>query len=394
LENVTRILICPQEFKGSLSAADVAKEIVAGLYKTQIPFEEIIMPFSDGGPGTVDSFLAVKNGKSITVNVCGPQGEDVTATYALFEIDGKKVAVIEAAAACGLVLTHNDKRNPLEASSYGVGELMAHAIDNGVSEVLIGVGGTGTNDGGAGLVKALGMKLLDENEDELNSSILELTRLKTITKDEEGFVPEDLKILVAVDVRNKLLGGEGATRIFGPQKGVLDWQVPAIDNALAQWAYIIEQTFGVNVQAIEGSGAGGGITSGLLAYAYASQIDITIDSGSELIADLMGLSDAVANADLIITGEGTLDNQTQYGKCVGYVSLLAKEMGKPCIAIVGREEEHGLDFFNVEVIRNKNMSLEESMSRGKDLVQVAAKRAFSSWSDDVEIRTKLQDSKL
>ncbi|MBG93168.1 MAG: glycerate kinase [Chloroflexi bacterium] len=384
--NVTRVLICPQEFKGSLSAADVAKEIVAGLDKTQIPFEEMVMPFSDGGPGTVDSFLAVKNGKSITVNVCGPQGEDVTATYALFEAEGKKVAVIEAAAACGLVLTHHDKRNPLEASSYGVGELIAHAIDIGVSEVLIGVGGTGTNDGGTGLVKALGMKLLDENEDELNSSILELTRLKTVTKDDEGFVPEDLNIFVAVDVRNKLLGVEGATKIFGPQKGVQDWQIPAIDAALAEWAKVVKQDFGVDVQSIEGSGAGGGLVSGLLAYAYANHIDIKIDSGSKLVADLVGLHDAISRADLIITGEGTLDNQTQYGKCVGYVSRLAKEMKKPCIAIVGKEEEHGLDFFNVEVIRNKNMSLEESMARGKDLVQIAAKRAFLRWSNDIRSR--------
>ena len=383
MENVTRVLICPQEFKGSLSAADVAKEIASGLYKTQIPFEEIIMPFSDGGPGTVDSFLAVKNGKSIAVNVCGPQEEGVTATYALFETEGKKVAVIEAAAACGLVLTDHDKRNPLAASSYGVGELISHAIDSGASEVVIGVGGTGTNDGGAGLVKALGMKLLDENEDELNSSVLELIRLKSIAKNEKLFIPENLNLFVAVDVRNKLLGMEGATRIFGPQKGVQDWQIPAIEGALTQWAAVIKQNIGVDVQEVEGSGAGGGITTGLLAYAYSYDIDITIDSGSERIADLMGLREAIASADLIITGEGTLDNQTQYGKCVGYVSLLAKEMDKPCIAIVGREEEHGLDFFDVEVIRNKNMSLEESMTRSKHLVQAAAERVFSRWSSEV-----------
>ena len=383
MEDAIRVLICPQEFKGSLSAKEVANAIAEGLYQTKFSVELTVIPLSDGGPGTVDSFLSVKKGRSIVANVHGPQGEEINAKYGLFDIEDQRIAVIEAAAACGLVLTNYSDRNPLEASSYGVGELMVHAINSGASKLLIGVGGTGTNDGGSGLVKALGMKLLDENKDELKSNILQLIQLHSIEKIEGLLAPENLNLFVAVDVRNKLLGAEGATKIFGPQKGVQDWQIPAVDEALTQWAYVIKQNFGVDVQTIEGSGAGGGIVSGLLAYAYSSHIDIAVDSGAEFIADLVGLGDAVANADLIITGEGTLDNQTQYGKCVGHVSLLAKEMSKPCIAIVGQEEKHGLDFFDVEVVKEDRMSIEESMLQGKHLVRAAAERAFLRWNKKI-----------
>lgn len=325
---MTRILVCPQEFKGTLTAAR-ATEIIAAAVRAALPTAEVLeQPMADGGPGTAEIVGRARHASVRTVTVVDAYGAPTEATFALIERDS--TAVIDSAAAVSLAATADTRRDPLRSTSRGVGELISAAAEAGASRVILGVGGTASSDGGAGAARALGLRLLDANGLELPEAAIHLARLAHVA-DEVASALGRLEVRVAVDVQNPLTGAEGAAAIYGAQKGLLDWQAPALDAAIARWARQVREDLGREIEHVAGAGAGGGIPAGILA----ALPHATIESGAALVAEAVGLRDQIAAADLVITGEGSLDAQTAFGKAVGHVGALAGEMETPCLAVAG-----------------------------------------------------------
>ena len=377
-----RVLVCPQEFKGSLTATEAAEAIASGIRDVVAASEVRALPLGDGGPGTVDACLAAGNGTRVVATVAGPLGDPVQATYALFEDGGPQpLAVIESAAACGLVLVPSEQRDPGRASTFGVGELIAHAASRGSRRIVIGVGGSGSNDGGAGAAEALGLHLLDAGGTELARGGVALERLARIDQRSASTALAGVELRVAVDVTNSLLGAAGATAIYGPQKGVRDWEAPALDRALARWARRIEQDLDLSLATEAGAGAGGGLPVGLLAAAQAAGANAVIESGAALVADAVGLREAIEAADLVVTGEGSLDEQTGYGKTVAYVAELAAELGRPCLAVAGHVEGLPAGVADAEPSTPPGAATEEAMAMGAPLLRDAAMRLLRRWME-------------
>lgn len=374
------MLVCPQEFKGSLTAIEAATAIAAGVRAALGAAAAIRqVPLGDGGPGTVDACLAASAAERVRVEVAGPLGDPVVATYALLQTTAGSSAVIESSAACGLVLVEPALRRPALASTFGVGELIADALRRGARRIVVGVGGTATNDGGAGAARALGLRLLDRGGAAIPEGALGLARLASVVRGEAPAGLGAVELRVAVDVTNPLLGPEGATVIYGPQKGVRDWQVPAFEAALAGWAACIERDLGIALAGLPGAGAGGGIPVGLLAAAHAAGAAGGIESGAALVADLVDLEGAMRESDLVITGEGSVDAQTGYGKTVGHVGALAAELGRPCVAIGGQVSGRPAGILDAERSTPEGVTVEQAMALGAEPVRAAAERLTRRW---------------
>ena len=370
-----RILVAPQEFKGSLTAAEAAATIARGLQRaatrTGATIEIDLLPFSDGGPGTASIVAEALGGRLVHALVEGPLGAPVDATYALIE-DAGQLAVIDSAAACGLSLIPEADRDPLAASSAGVGTLILDAIGRGVSRIVLGIGGTATDDGGAGAAQALGMRLLDAAGEPLPRRAVHLARLARI--DRVGWAPP-IDLRVAVDVRNPLLGVEGATAIYGAQKGVRDWQAPAIEAALTRWAERLRADLDLDVTSMPGAGAGGGLACGLLAAIPSARME----PGAALVAEVVGLRARIEACDLVITGEGTLDAQTAYGKAVAYVATLAQEAGRPCLVVAGQIEARPASIADAEAATPDRAMREATRHDPAPPVEAAAERLLTRW---------------
>ncbi len=373
---VRRVLVCPQEFKGSLTAAEAASALARGV-RLALPAVEVVeLPMADGGPGTVTIVGGATGAELRSVEVPGPLDAPTKATYA-FE-PTSLVATIEASAAAGLLLVTPADRQPLRASTRGVGELIAAAIADGALEVILGVGGTGTNDGGAGAAQALGLRLLDANGDELSPGPLHLIRLDRIeTGDAPGGLA-DARVRIAVDVTNPLLGDEGATAVYGPQKGVTDWQAPALEASLAHFAEIVERDLGIDVRKLEGAGAGGGLPAGVLAAARAAGGSCDLESGAALVAERVALPAAIEAADLVLTGEGSLDAQSAYGKSTAYVASLAAAAGKRCLIVAGAVEGVPANIEAALALTDLARDLDDSHARAAELATEAAERLVGS----------------
>ncbi len=371
-----RVLVCPQEFKGSLTAAEAAAALARGVRRALPDAEVIELPMADGGPGTVEIVAGASGSELRSVEVAGPLGAPVEAIYA-FDT-ASNVATIEASAAVGLLLVPEADRQPLRASTRGVGELLAVALEAGAREVILGVGGTGTNDGGAGAAQRLGLRLLDANDDELPPGPLALIRLARIARGDAPAALHATRVRIAVDVTNRLLGPEGATAIYGPQKGVTDWQAPALEESLSHLAALCARDLGVEVRELEGAGAGGGLPAGILAAVRGAGGTCAIESGAQLVAERIGLRAAIEAADLVLTGEGTLDAQSAYGKSTAHVASTAAAAGKRCLAVAGVVEglPQGIDaaFALTDLAR----SLADSHTRAAELVEAAAGQAVAS----------------
>ena len=369
-----RILVCPQEFKGTLGPVEAAAAIAAGvraaLRDIGADAEVIELPMADGGPGTVAIVAQATGARLVRHMVTGPLGDPVAATYALLERPGAPtLAVVEAASAAGLVLTPVEQRDPTRASSVGVGEQIRHAIANGARQVIVGVGGTGTNDGGAGAASALGLRLLDPAGALVPRGGLALVRVARVEADLVEAV-RDLDLRIAVDVQNPLLGVAGATAVYGAQKGVTDWQAAALNAALACWAERLRVDLEVDVASQPGAGAGGGIPTGLLAACRRGRIE----SGAALVADAIGLRAAIESADLVITGEGAMDGQTAYGKSVAHVAALAAAAGTPCIAVAGIVEGLPAGILDAEALAPTSADRAAAIARAAEHATAAATR--------------------
>lgn len=365
-----RILVCPQEFKGSLTVREAAAAIAGGVRRALPDAEVIEAPMADGGPGTLEVLRSARGGELVKGTYRGAMGEPVEAAFALLPADsgGPLTAVIEAAATIGLTLVPPVQRDPGDASSYGVGEQIAEALRRGARRIIVGVGGTATNDGGAGAVQALGLRLLDGRGHDLPAGPLGLHWLTRIDVSGAPAALAETEVVVAADVTNPLLGLQGATTVFGGQKGVTFAHAHRIEGALKHWAKICKKDLDVDIAGLEGGGAGGGLAAGLAAACHAS-----IGSGASVVAEAIGLRALIQGCDVVITGEGQLDGQTPRGKTVAYVASLAGELGKPCYAVAGRVTERPDGLADIEE-SGASFSLDEAISRGASLVEAAAER--------------------
>ncbi|CNH93588.1 putative glycerate kinase [Yersinia thracica] len=361
-----KIVIAPDSYKESLSALDVAVQIEAG-FRTQFPDAQYIkLPVADGGEGTVEAMVAATAGRIIKVNVTGPLGAKVDAFYGIS--GDEKCAFIEMAAASGLELVPPSLRNPLKTTSYGTGELICNALDQGVKHIIIGIGGSATNDGGTGMAQALGIKFLDKQGKPLGFGGGKLVELATIDISECDPRIKQCQIDVACDVTNPLTGRAGASAVFGPQKGATPAMVTQLDEGLRHYAEVIKRDLDINVDQVEGAGAAGGLGAALLAFCGA-----TLSSGIDIVTDALGLDALVRDATFVITGEGRMDSQTIHGKVPIGVARVAKRYNKPVIGIAGSLTddvdvvyEHGVDAI-FSVIYNV-CTLEQALDNAADNV--------------------------
>lgn len=324
-----RFVLAPDSFKESMTAVEVCEAMAAGI-KVAMPDAEVIkIPLADGGEGTVASLVQATHGQQCTVSVMGPLPmQTIQANFGL--LGNSNTAVIEMAAASGLELLTPEERDPRFTTTYGTGELIKAALDMNVDQIIIGLGGSATNDGGAGMAQALGVKLLDEKGNELPVGGAALANLATIETDGIDKRLQQTKILLASDVTNPLTGPEGATRVFGKQKGATSSMIASLDASLEHYATVIKQQLGHDVTNVAGAGAAGGLGAGLLAFT-----DAKISSGIQTIIEMVGLADQIKTADYVLTGEGGIDFQTKFGKTPFGVAKIAKQYNKLCIVLAG-----------------------------------------------------------
>ena len=346
-----KIVIAPDSFKESLTALEVANAIETGFKRIFPNAEYVKLPMADGGEGTVQSLVDATQGRLIETEVTAPLGNQVKSFFGLSG-DGK-TAIIEMAAASGLHLVPMDKRNPCQTTSFGTGELIKQALDLGVQHIILGIGGSATNDGGAGMLQALGLRLLDKKGHSIGFGGAALSNLAEIQLVDLDPRLQHVQIEVACDVNNPLCGERGASAIFGPQKGATPEMVKELDAALAHFAEIADRDCGKQIKEQSGAGAAGGMGGGLLLLP-----NVQLKAGVQIVLDNLKFAEQVKDADLVITGEGRMDAQSILGKTPIGVARTAKQFNKPVIAIAGclREDyevvyEHGIDAV-FPIIRN------------------------------------------
>lgn len=367
-----KIVIAPDSFKGSLSALEVCNAIKEGI-SCVFPDAEIqVIPMADGGEGTVQALIDATGGRIVKTRVHDPLMNEIEATFGILG-DGK-TGVIEMASASGLPLVPPDKRNPMVTTTYGTGELIRSALDVGCRKLIIGIGGSATVDGGAGMAQALGARLSDEGGRQIPLGGVGLENLTKIDVSEMDERLSETEVIVACDVSNPLTGPKGAAKVFGPQKGATPEMVEKLDSYLSRYADIIRRDIGIDVKDMPGAGAAGGLGAGLVAFLKAE-----LRSGVDIVIEASGLKEKVSSADLVITGEGRIDGQTIFGKTPIGVAKLAKKFGLPVIAICGSIGdgahavfENGIDAI-VDII-DKPMSLDEAISDAYGLVKDASER--------------------
>ena len=367
-----KIVVAPDSFKGSLTAVEVSDAIGQGVREIFPEAEIVKIPMADGGDGTVQCLVNATGGKILREKVTGPLGDEVLASYGI--LGDKKTAVIEMAEASGLTLVPENKRNPLITTTYGTGQLIKAALDQGCRKMIIGIGGSATNDGGAGMVQALGAKLLDKDGEEIGFGGGELKKLNRIDISNLDNRLSDTKVLVASDVNNPLCGPKGASRIYGPQKGATPELIEELDKSLSHFAEIIKRDLNKDIKDIPGAGAAGGLGASLIAF-----LDAELKSGIEIIIEIVKLEQAIKDADLVITGEGKIDSQTIYGKAPIGVAKIAKKYNIPVIAvaaIIGDDanivHQHGID--NLIKVSEPPMSLTEPKSKKVWLIKKSIKK--------------------
>lgn len=321
-------VLAPDSFKESMTAKEVCAAMEKGLRKVYPHADYIHVPMADGGEGTVQSLVDASGGRIYTKVVTGPLGEPVTARYGILG-DGE-TAAIEMASASGIHHVSKETKNPLITTTYGTGELIRECLDKGIKRIIIGIGGSATNDGGAGMAEALGARFLDADGRDLPRGGGALKRLERI--DISALDPRlrQVNLIVACDVTNPLCGEHGASHVFGPQKGATPEMVRQLDAGLAHYADIAKRQLGKDVRDIPGAGAAGGLGAGLLIFTQA-----VLRKGIEIVIEYTGLKQKVAEADVVFTGEGGIDFQTKFGKTPYGVAKAAKEAGKKVIAVAG-----------------------------------------------------------
>lgn len=353
-----KVVIAPDKFKGSLSSFEVCDVIEKGLLLASSNFQIIKLPMADGGDGLSEIISYYTKAKEQKVNVSNPLFQTVDATYLVSE-DGQ-TAFIEMAKASGLHLLHPSEYNPAKTTTYGTGELIKAAIESGAKEIIIGIGGSATNDGGIGMATALGYRFLDKNGNELTpvgEALIHLQKINAVQRIEFG----DIKFKVACDVKNLLCGPKGASKIYGPQKGATPQMVEELEAGMMNYNAVIKRDLNIDISIIEGGGAAGGLGAGCVSF-----LDAEMLSGIELVMQYSNIEQHIQNADLIITGEGKLDEQTLQGKVVAGIAAIAKKYNKPVVALCGTknitvDQMNELGIKAAFSIINGPMSLEDAI---------------------------------
>lgn len=368
------IVLAPDSFKESMSAKEACMAMERGIKKVNSNIKCVHVPMADGGEGTMQSLVDATNGNIYSLEVIGPLGNKVKAQYGI--LGGGKIGILEMASASGIHLVPLDKRNPLITTTYGTGQLIKACLDKGVKKLLIGIGGSATNDGGAGVIQALGGRLLDKDGKELSFGGGELGKLHTIDLTDFDQRLRDISVEVACDVNNTLCGEKGASNVFGPQKGATKEMVNLLDNNLKHYANVIKEQIGKDVLDVVGAGAAGGLGAGLMAF-----FNGTLKKGIEMVIEYTGLENEIKEADMVWTGEVSIDFQTQYGKTPLGVATVAKKYDKPVIAFAGRVGE------DIDILYEKGIdsifgiikdvtSIEEALEKGQENMEKTAENVI------------------
>lgn len=368
-----KILICPDSFKNSLSAIMVSKAIESGIRKTNQNHNIKKLPLADGGEGSLDILINNEKGKYITVSVMDPLFREIQASYGIIG----ETAVIEMARVAGLDLLKPDERNPMLTTTYGVGEMIKHALDQGIRKFIIAIGGSATNDCGIGVANALGVKFLNETGKAIEATGKGLASLHEINAKniDKRILSSEIKVLC--DVNNPLYGKNGAAYVYARQKGASEEMVKTLDHNLKHFSTIVEKNFNVDVSNVSGAGAAGGLGAGLMLFLKGKLV-----SGFDTISDILDLEGHIESSDLIITGEGKVDSQSLNGKVVVEVSKIAKKHKKPVIALVGSYEGelkafHDQGITSVFSIIHNAITLDEALNKNR------TKKSITDLSEEV-----------
>lgn len=355
-----KIVIAPDSFKESMTAKEACEAIEKGM-KIALPNAEFIkVPMADGGEGTTQSLVDATEGKMYFVETTGPLGEKVKSKFGI--LGNGEIAVLEMASTSGLELVPREKRNPMITTTYGTGELIKKAMDMGAKTILIGIGGSATNDGGAGMIQALGGKLLDENGKQISFGGGELSKIKKIDLSELDSRIKNIKFIAACDVQNPLTGETGAANVFGRQKGATEEMVKILDNNLKHYAELIRKDVKVDVENIPGAGAAGGLGAGLMAF-----LNAELRKGIDIVVEYSKLEEKIKGADFVITGEGSIDSQTRFGKTPYGVVSVAKKHGVPNITLAGNVSK------DIEILYDYGFDAIFSIMQGVDNLDNALK---------------------
>ena len=325
---MTKYVVAPDSFKESMTAKEVCDAMEKGIKEADSAAEVIKVPMADGGEGTVDSLVDATQGQRVIVEVTGPLGNKISAYYGI--LGNGTTAVIEMAKASGLEIVEKKKRNPMITTTFGTGELIRDALDHNVKEIIIGLGGSSTNDGGSGMAQALGAKLLDQNNHQIPFGGGNLDKLDKIDISNLDSRLQDVKIILASDVTNPLIGKDGASRVFGPQEGATPEMVEKLENNLQHYAKIVKRDLNKEVALVSGAGAAGGLGAGLIAFTTCE-----MRRGVDLAIEVTKLEEKIRDADYVFTGEGGTDFQTKFGKTPYGVAKLGKKYHKPVISLAG-----------------------------------------------------------
>ena len=371
-----KVVIAPQSFKGSISALDAARAMEEGVLRVVPDAGTVLVPVADGGDGTLETLVDATGGEIRSTTVTGPIGKPVTAGWGALG-DGQ-TAVIEMARTSGLAMLSLAERDPLRATTYGLGEVLREALDAGFRSFIVGIGGSATNDGGAGMAQALGVRLLDETGNDLppgGAALADLRRIDVSGLDDRVM---EARFSVACDVSNPLTGPEGASAVYGPQKGATPELVEQLDAALKNFAKVVERDTGTSIDAVRGSGAAGGLGGGMMAFLGGS-----LRAGVDIVLDHVGLDGKLEGADLVITGEGRIDFQTVYNKAPVGVARRAKRRGIPVLAVCGSlgkgfEDVHAEGIDAAVSILTAPMTLDEASARAGELIADAVAEVMRS----------------
>lgn len=365
-----KVVVAIDSLKGSLSSTEAGTAAKEGILNAKPDAKVIVKPLADGGEGTVDALIEGLNGERVDITVTGPMGAPVPCYYGYLK--ESNTAIIEMASAAGITLVLDKEKNPLLATTYGVGEMIANAMELGCRNFIIGIGGSATNDGGIGMLKALGYEFLDKDGTDTGEGAQALAKVASVNTEKRNPLISQCKFRIACDVNNPLCGKNGATYIYGPQKGVTDDLKADLDAGMANFAKITAAVLGHDNSKTEGAGAAGG-----LGFAFLSYIGAELTPGIELILNAVGLEDELKDADIAVTGEGRLDHQTAMGKAPVGVARLAKKHGAKVIAFAGAVTEGatacnkaGIDAF-FPIVRGA-ATLEEAMEKENAYKNMAA----------------------
>ena len=368
-----KIIVAPNAFKGSLTAFEAAVAIEKGLRRFYKRAQIVKKPLADGGDGTMEVLARATGGKILSARVTGPLGGKTTARYAL--LGDRRTAVIEMAEASGLRLITKSERDPMSATTYGMGELIARALEKGCKRFILGIGGSATNEGGSGMLLALGFRLVDAKGRLIGYGGRGLASLAGIENPEHAEKFRGIDITIASDVKNLLLGESGASAMFGPQKGATPETVKKLEKALSNFSGVIKRDLGVDVSKLKGGGAAGGIGAGIYAF-----LGGRMGSGIDIVMGISGLERELKDASLLVTGEGMIDDQSIYGKAPVGVARLAKKHGVPVLCLAGgignvSEKVYAAGISGIATLVKGPVELESAMQNAAKLLSDAAERA-------------------